>query len=430
MRLPKKFAQKSRKAFYFIHLWTGLLLGLWLVLMGLTGSLLSWRSEISEWEARQRVSAPTPDSNAKHIPVSAAIAALKAVDPELTPERNMTLPISKTGYYMHSARGEVNGERVSRLFLVNPVTAKVYPPVNASTFWISTTEEFHHNLLVGVKGTVTNGFFTFFTLFMLVSGAWLWWPSNIKQLKARLSWKRGVSLRRTLYDLHNMMGVYLFGLLFLLTLTGVVICYNGQTDQSITRGVNRLAGVKEEPRGRRGGASRGEGRGEGRRGREGGVPVEEDPNQLPIDVIVEKARAALPGNRLISIASPRRPGQPFQANYEMVRITSGGVPFDPHTGERLNADGTVAFGRPYSPGTKFMGAVFHLHYGWFGGNWSKVLYCLSGFMPLGLFITGVWMWGRKKKFELDRNKKRKAMLAEPKTAAKPVPSSVGEAVEA
>lgn len=394
MRLPKKFAQKSRKVFYFIHLWTGLLLGLWLVMMGLTGSILSWKAEMTEWEVRQRVSAPMPDANAAKIPVSRAIAALKAYDADLTPERGITLPASKTGYYLYSGRGEVNGERVSFIYVVNPVTAKVYPPVIKSTLWVDITEQIHHNLLIGVKGTVTNGFLTFFTLFLLISGAWLWWPSNLKQFQLRMWIKSGASLKRRLYDLHNMMGVYLFGLLFVITLTGVIICYNGQTGQSVTKGVNRLAGVPEKPRSR------------GRRGDESGEQSSPT-NRLPIDVIVEKARAALPGNRLVSIAAPRRSGEPFMATYDYIRITSGGVPFDSQTGERIYTADTAAFGRAPSPGTKTMGAVFHLHYGWFGGFWLKVLYCISGFLPLGLFITGIWMWLKKKKGQANNRARAK-----------------------
>lgn len=414
MKLPRQFSQKARKVFYFIHLWTGLLLGFWLVLMGLTGSLLSWRAEMTEWETRQRVSAPVPDANAAKIPVSQAIAALKEFNTELNPERGMNLPVSKTGYYLHNARGEVNGEHVTMVYLVNPVTARVYPPVNRSTLWIDITERFHHNLLVGVKGTVTNGFFTFFTLFMLISGAWLWWPSNLAQLRQRTLLKSGINLRRTLYDLHNMSGVYLFGVLFLITLTGVIIDYNGQTDQSVTKWISRLGGVKEEPRRTRGEEGRGRGPEQGR-----GAPTRTDGRKpLPIDTMVEKARAALPNNTLVAIRAPRRPGQPFRASYDLVRITSGDVPFDPYTGERIRSSNEAAFNRPASPGTKVMGAVFHLHYGWYGGYWTKVVYCLTGFMPLILFITGVWMWIHRKQGQARMQTKKKLRNQASKAEAK------------
>jgi uncharacterized iron-regulated membrane protein len=248
--------------------------------------------------------------------------------------------------------------------------------------------------------------------------------------------KRGASLKRTLFDLHNVSGFYLFGILFLLALTGVIICYNGQTDQSIRKGINRLAGVKEEPQTRRGaeGQARPEGasggrqvdarenrreaaaRAAGRPGAEGTASGEQaahdDREPLPIDVIVEKARAALPHNPLVSIRAPRRPGQPYLAGYQFVRITSGDVPFDPYTGERLATSTEAAFGRPLSPGTTVMGAIFHLHYGWYAGYLSKVLYCLTGFMPLSLFITGVWMWLQKKRGQ-SKNRARAAVRARP-----------------
>ncbi len=446
MKPPKKLSQKSRKVFYLIHLWTGLLLGLWLVLMGLTGSLLSWRAEITEWEVRQRVSAPTPDPGAQKIPVSRAIAALKAFNPELKPERGITLPVSRTGYYLHSARGEVNGKRIAHVYLVHPDTAKVYPPVVKSTLWIDINEQIHHNLLAGVKGTIANGFFTFFALFMLISGAWLWWPSNLQQFKTRIVLKRGASLKRTLHDLHNVSGVYLFVILFTLALTGVIICYNGQTDQSIRRGINRLAGVKDEPQPRRGGAERGRegapvlGRRNGgpeqssgatgsTLARAGGASTQESTapevdgrgGPLPIDVIVEKARAALPHNPLVSIRAPRRPGQPYMATYEFVRITNGGVPFDPYTGERLKTSGEAAFGRPLSPGTTVMGAVFHLHYGWYAGVWSKTLYSLTGLMPLSLFTTGIWMWALKKKGQAKNRVRAKVRTGLPEAGLEGVP---------
>lgn len=418
MRLPRKFSQKSRKLFYFIHLWTGLILGLWLVAMGLTGSVLSWKTELNEWQARQRVSAPLPDPNGQTIPVSRVIEALKAANPDLSPERGITLPTNKRGYYLHQARGEINGERVSQLYLVDPVTAKVYPPVVTNTLLAEVTESFHHNLLIGVKGTITNGFLTFFTLFLLASGLWLWWPSNFKQLKKRILWERGISLRRTLYDLHNIMGIYLFWLLFLVTLTGVLICYNGQTDQSIAKAINRSAGVEEQPRSRRGEGGRGRGRGE----REVNLTSFDGRQPLPIDELVEKAREALPNNPLLQVRMPRRAGQPFLANYEFVRITDGGVPFDLYTGKRLDMKAEAAFGRPPTPGASFMGAVFHLHYGWFAAEWSKVLYCLSGFLPLGLFITGVWMWFNKKTKQAQKHreallkKQNKAKVKAPETA--------------
>lgn len=434
MRLPKQFSKKARNYFLIIHLWTGLALGLWFVMIGLTGTVLAWRSEFTSWEARMRVGAPKPGADDKIIPVSKAIEALKAVDPELTPERGFYVPPGEYAYYLYNARGEFNGERTSMIYLVNPVTAHVYPPVPRNTMWVETIEHLHADLIAGARGAVANGIFSFFALFMLISGAWLWWPSNWKQFKNRVLLKRGVSIRRTLYDLHNIMGVYLFGLLFLLTVTAVLLVWEGQTNNSIRRGIDRMAGIQEEPRGGRrigggegnGGSNSGQGQGQRGRGNRGAAvqrssatvsggtmpDVEVRGKELDRDVLVEKARAALPNSTLVFVSFPRRPGQPFQTAFDPIGFNNGLVLFDPYTGERLDATG-----RTFTPGALTMKAVGDLHYGWFGGVWSKFFYSLSGFLPLGLFITGTWMWINKKRGERRLRAKRAQTVREKSSIA-------------
>jgi len=61
-----------------------------------------------------------------------------------------------------------------------------------------------------------------------------------------------------------------------------------------------------------------------------------------------------------------------------------------------------------SSGTKTMILVEDLHRGTFGGLWSKLFYCLTGLMPLGLLITGVWMWWRKKWSKISKARRKKA----------------------
>jgi uncharacterized iron-regulated membrane protein len=414
MRLPRTFSQRARKTFLILHLWTGLGLGLWLILMGLTGSVLAWRSEFTSWEARARVGAPKPGPSDKIIPVSQAIAALKAAYPELKPERGIYVPPGEYAYYLLNARGEVNGKRASLIYLVNPVTGQVYPPVDRSTLWVQTFEHLHADLLAEARGAIANGFFSFFAVLLLFSGAWLWWPSNLKQLKQRLLLKRGVSLRRTLYDLHNAMGVYLFGLLMLLSLTAVALVYNSQTKDSIERGIDRVAGIQEKPKGRRGGSQTVSG---------GMMPdVSAKGQPLPLDTLVEKARAAVPNGTLVFVSQPRRPGQPFQTAFDPIMFNNGLVLFNPYTGERLQANGST-----FTPGQMTMKVVGDLHYGWFGGVWSKFFYALSGLMPLGLSITGTWMWINKKRAQ----KKLQAKRAQSRAQSKASPSeSAPEAVEA
>ena len=379
MKLPRKFSQSARKTFFVIHLWTGLILGLWLVMIGLTGSVLAWRSEFTGWEARQRVGATKPRAGEAIIPASRALAAFKAADPKLKPERGFYLPPGEYGYYLLNARGEINGKRTSLIYMVNPVTGQAYPPVDRSTLWVETFEHLHAELIAGARGNIANGVLSFFALFLLASGAWLWWPSNWKQLKNRLTIKRGTTLRRTLYDWHNVLGVYLFGLLFVLTLTGVLLVWNGQTEQSLTKFVDARTGARKAAV-------------QGSETVSGGQMPDIVPRgkMLGVDELVARAKAAVPGATLLFISLPDSPEKPFQTAFDPIGFNNGLVLFDPYTGERLAANGST-----FSTGEMTMKVAGDLHYGWFGGVWSKFFYSLSGLMPLGLFVTGLMMWWKR-----------------------------------
>ena len=398
MKLSRKFSQGARKTCFVIHLWTGLILGLWFVLIGLSGSFLAWRSEFTSWDARARVGAPKPKVGEAIIPASSAIAAFKAANPKLKPERGFYLPPGEYAYYLLNARGEVNGKPTTLLYLVNPVTGQAYPPVDRNALWVTTFEDLHANLLLAVKGNVANGVLSFLALFLLATGAWLWWPSNLKQLKNRLIVKRGTTIRRTLYDLHNIMGVYLFGLLFLLSLTGVALVFNEQTDKSLTKFVDARTDADKS-------AVQGSATVSG-----GQMPdIMPRGKMLGVDELVSRAKAAVPGGTLVFISLPSNAHQPFQTAFDPIGFNNGLVLFDPYTGERLAANGNT-----FSTGEMTMKVAGDLHYGWFGGVWTKFFYSLSGLLPLGLYVTGLLMWWKRLQTQKQSKQRRAAALLGPR----------------
>ncbi len=398
MKLPRTVAKNARKVFYFIHLWTGLVLGLWFVAIGLTGSVLAWRSEWTTWETRSRVGAPNPGPNDVIIPVSRAIAAFKAGNPDLKPERSVIyVPADKLEFrqYRINARGKINGKDAPLIFLVNPVTGQAYPLVSRETMWVPWMETFHSDLLAEARGSVAKGFFSLFALFLLLSGAWLWWPSSLAQFKRRITFKRGVSLHRVLYDFHNALGVYLYGLLFLLTLTAVLLVWDGQTKKSIATSIDRKMDTSAATR---------KAHSNGRSLSGGTMPVvAPSGTPLGVDELVAKAKAAVPNKTLVTIKLPLKPNQPFQASFDPIGFNSGVEFFNPYSGDKIEATEPT-----HSPGSNLMKTVGNLHYGWFGGVWSQFFYGLSGLLPLGLYITGVWMWINKKRGQLRLKAKRAA----------------------
>ena len=108
---------------------------------------------------------------------------------------------------------------------------------------------------------------------------------------------------------------------------------------------------------------------------------------------------------------PRREGQPFGGSFLPIGFNNGLVQFDAKTGEILEKQ------RTFSPGMNVTRAIGDLHYGWFGGYWSKWLYSIAGLMPLALFVTGIWMWALRKQSERRAAARKKAaatpVLVEP-----------------
>jgi uncharacterized iron-regulated membrane protein len=378
MKLSHSVSRRARKIFFFIHLWTGVILGLWFVMIGLTGSTLAWPELIAaEMKIRFPYERPTP--NAPQIPFSQAIAAIKKAQPDIKPKEleNVIVPSYRFPYYI-VMRGD-NPLRVN-LFLIDPYSGKVHPPLRVVDFVTGKLEYLHIFLLQEAKGLVANGIASLFALFLLLSGLWLWWPSTVRQFKLRLGVKRGGSQWRLLKDLHNVMGIYLYAILFVTTLTAVLMVANTATQQGIEKA---LGAQNAKP-----------------------VVIKPTGPRLTDDTLLKHARAALPQTQFLYVMRSSKSDAPFQILFEREGtgfLRGGTIELDPYSGKVLR----IKRDSESSAGHKAMGIVEDLHVGLFGGFWSKILYTLAGIMPLGLFVTGLLMWWKRKQKEKTSQLKRK-----------------------
>ena len=451
-------SHRARRVFVWLHLWLGLILGVWFSLIGVTGSVLAWRSELSAMELSRKFPVEKPSADAPIIPLSQAVAAMKKAHPQ-APSRSLatvTIPHSRMPFYSFSlGSSRANMETV----VVDPYSARVHPPVKMRTLLVGTTQQFHQRLIAGPRGYLVNGALTALSIPLLLSGLWLWWPTKWKHLKARLTVKRGVSLKRTLYDLHNVTGIYLYLVLFVTTLTGALIVVSHVAEDGIMAMWNQppagaqrggaARGGAERGGAERGGAERGsraagesnrvldsaraeprqagarqaearteenrlvsgaargeqENRAEPRAGgtaRAGGRESEAAPSVVPQgkrrsdDGLVELARNLRTQNELTRVKIPQRDDQALEATYLLtLGMQSNETVFiDPYAKRILK----VVEPR----GSSYMQWTRGLHFGVFGGVVSKVLYTLAGLAPLGLFVTGALLWWRKFKHKRTR----------------------------
>jgi uncharacterized iron-regulated membrane protein len=424
------FSHRARRLFIILHLWLGLFLGAWFSLIGISGSVLAWRGELTGREMLARFPHEKISPNAAMIPLSQVVALARrprggAEGAPAVPAGNSTagapalsigVPHSKMPFYMIGG-----GRRQRQSTLVDPYSGRVHRNVDMRSTWTFSIQQFHQRLIAGARGYVANGFLTALAVPLLLSGLWLWWPSNMAQFKARVQVKRGASLKRRLYDLHNVMGIYLYSVLFVTTVTGAMLVYqhvqadgglagylqHEQEQQSAaSRNQNPATGRGTEPRGasQQAGPEPRAGQPRTQQPQVPAVPV--GARRLTEDELLAAARQLRPNYELTRIQIPRVNNEAAQATFALPTglTTSENVYLDPYTGRVVEVRTTE--GATRSPVRQLTRA---LHLGEFGGVSTKLIYTITGLIPLGLFITGVMMWWRKKRTKSQIRARRAAV---------------------
>lgn len=282
----------SRKVFFWLHLCCGVVAGLVIFIMAVTGSLLSFERQINVWADGYRVEPSS--ANAGHLPVETLLSGLS------TPPAALLLRSDR------SAPAEAVYGR-DRTVLLNPYTGAVLGEASkASREFFEVIERWHRTL--GAQGE-NRAFGRAFTgacnlafLFIVISGPVLWWPKQWtwSRVKPVLLFRKGVDGRARDWNWHNVIGVWCAIPLFIIVLSGVVMSYPWANNA-----LYRITG-NEPPAPRQGGPGGPGGRpGQGREGRE-----RKDPSLAwaGLNDFWTRAEQQAPGWKSISLRLPNNPG--------------------------------------------------------------------------------------------------------------------------
>lgn len=192
-----------RKAMFQIHLWTGIGLGLYLVMLSLTGSALVYRNELDRAFASPR---PTFDAKATRLTSDQLKGFAERAYPgyavtrvgERITRRNPTIEIWL----------ERNGEKKERFF--NPYTgADLGDSVTRGEHFVLWLARLHDELLFERPGRWWNGILSAITTVLSVTGLIVWWPGVLRWKRSlKIKWSSG--WRRFNWDLHSAIGFWLF----------------------------------------------------------------------------------------------------------------------------------------------------------------------------------------------------------------------------
>jgi uncharacterized iron-regulated membrane protein len=204
-----------RKAILQLHLWSGIALGLYVLLISVTGSILVYRNELYR--------AATPD------PIIVAESGTRLTDEQLKGAAIRAYP----GYTVISV-GQLrnpdqavgislkrNAELIERLF--NPYTgADLGEAVPFGIRAVSKLLELHDDLLAGKTGRTVNGAGALLLVVIALTGIVVWWP-GIKTWRRGLTVHRDVGWRRFTWDLHRMMGFWTLVFILLFAVSGAYL---------------------------------------------------------------------------------------------------------------------------------------------------------------------------------------------------------------
>jgi uncharacterized iron-regulated membrane protein len=210
-----------RKGLFQIHLWSGIALGLYVVLISVSGSAIVFRNELykSLW--------PPPKIVAISGPRLSRDALKKAV--------HQAWPNYSVTYIWESKRKdeatevwiERNGVAKAKTKgrLVDPFTGQdlgASRPVSIGVLaWLS---DLHTNLLAGNTGRKVNGVLAILVVILSVTGLMIWWPGT-GRLRRSLTVDFKANWKRFNWDLHTVVGVWMFAFVFIWGVTGVYLVF-------------------------------------------------------------------------------------------------------------------------------------------------------------------------------------------------------------
>ena len=349
-----------RKALFQIHLWTGVAIGLYLVVVCVTGSALVFRIYM------QRATFPHLFTAAAGEPADAATVLERLK--EAFPNDRVSGIDAPTSARPTTLAYVVRGETFLTI-LVEPTTGRVLGELPERSI-VRTVQELHFDLLGGRTGRIINGAGAVLLLLLCATGLVIWWPGIA-------TWTRGFTIdfrrswRRVNWELHSAVGIWTVALIAMWAVTGVYFVWPSQFRNAVNA-ISPLT-VATTPTSNAAGAT-------------GTRPTWRE--------LVATAQQRVPGQYIQRVVTPSSETGAFLVMFSPVRPAPVGreqltpVYLDQYTGAVLKESPRAA----RSAGDIVMDWVAPLHVGSFGGTTIRVAWLILGLAPALLFITGFIMW--------------------------------------
>jgi len=372
-----------KKVVGWLHLWLGLAAGIVLIIVALTGSLLTFEDELEPvlFHQRQVVKPMGP-----RLPVDSLLQIAHSAFPGKRASR-IIIPAAADRSVM--ARVGEKGKAL-KIVYIDPYKGKILFQGAYDQQFFRQVLSLHRYLFLAKTGKIITGISCTICLFLVISGLIIWWPANKSAIKQRFRIKWNASGKRLTWDLHAVSGFYLSIILLLITLTGFVWSYDWADDLifKLADGkVQKQAKIKNQDQ---------------HKGTQSGIY---QAALVQIDSLYH-----YPGS--VAFTIPAKPALAITGQKEMdnsaLRHTDAAY-FDSHTGKLVKK---LPFDE-LTKGTRIRRMILPIHTGSFLGWPTKLLYLITSLFTASLPVSGMLIWlGKRKKAKSPRKtRSRPAALA-------------------
>ncbi len=214
-----------RRALFQIHLWSGIGLGLYVVLMSVTGSALVFRRELTRSLAREPRVAVGPGARLSEEELG-RFAARAFPGYELDRVSLRRNPDQAAEIWL-----ERGGKKLQRLF--NPYTgADLGNSIRPSFRFVLWLVDLHDNLLVAKTGRFLNAAGGALTLLVGMTGAIIWWP-GIDAWRRSLSFRWKSNPKGFNWTVHSALGFWFLGFFLMWAISGIYLSIPGAFNAAV-----------------------------------------------------------------------------------------------------------------------------------------------------------------------------------------------------
>lgn len=369
-----------RKSILWLHKILGLLTGVVVFIVAITGCCWAFKDEIeslyTDYKLVEKQDEPilTP-TEVKDI--GASIFPNNTIHGSLFSNKNEAIEVI---FY------DAEPEFYQSVFL-NPYSGSIIHVEDHLSGFFSFILKGHMRLWLpsGIGEQVVGASILMF-IFIIISGFILWIPKKRKNLKQRLQfmWKPTTRWKRKNFDLHTIVGFYICSLALVLAFTGTIMSYTWlQYVVYKSTGGDKVAVfiIPENISG----------------------DFKQNGETAPMDFLIAKLQKELPNAENIELHYPESESSSIYieiSNTEGVYYDSDFRFFDQNTLEEIETPGIYGKYKNAEVGEKILRMNYDIHIGAIGGLAGKIIAFLVSLLTATLPVTGVFLWyGRKYKKE-------------------------------